>query len=1228
MGNDPFMGCAARVFMVSISFGLIILSPLDVIPKAGALSARRRRMHRLFVEESFVQAVFRIRQSGDGGVVATEGGVEALLGIDPAQFLSGAVSLAARIHPQDADVAARIFSAGEEREGVAEEGWTNLRVRHANGKIRCLRAAVRRENDDAGEPVLQLTLEDVRHAKGDKDGWTLPIHLRTLMESTDDLVYFKNRHHALIAMNEKVRMAIVDLIGACEPEQRLTDYDLFPEEIADLYYKMEKDIFAGKPLVQEIQRRVDRDGCDVWMDNRKYPVRDEKGDVIGLLGMARRITNPTMTVAQREHAEKVYEVQRIAGLGSYVLDVTTAIWTASEVLEEILGIDRRYPRTVEGWKNLVHPEDRAAVVKYYTDEVLGKGKPFRGEYRIVRPVDGAVRWVQGRGELDLDASGNVVRMHGTIQDVTEQKQVEAALQESRDLLRLFIEHAPAALAMLDREMRYLAVSRRWLEMFGLTLDQVIGRSHYEVLPGSPQEWRKDHVAALSGKVLPLETGRLVRPDGQLQWLRREVHPWIMGTGEVGGVILFAEDITQQRLAEERLHLAASVFTHATEGIVITDAEGTILDVNDAFTRITGYMREEAIGQNPRILKSDRQNAEFYEEMWQQLVQHGKWTGEIWNRAKSGRIIAETLTISAVPDESGGVRQYVALFSDLTSVKEQERQLERIAQYDLLTGLPNRTLLVDRKRHAMARAKGRGSVMALICLDLDNFRAVNDRLGHNVGDQLLIAVAQRLRTVLRAGDTLARPGGDEFVAVLPDLSSSQEALPVLAQLQAAAKTPFEVGQHVVQLSASAGVAFYPQPADVDADQLLRQASQALYHAKLEGKDCYHVFDPRQDENVRGHHEDLERIRTALTSGELALYYQPRVNMRTGKVIGAEALIRWQHPEAGLLLPAQFLPVMEGTALAMEVGEWVMECALRQIEEWNRQGLDLAVSVNVSAQQLQSAEFEGQLRRLLEKHPGVKPHRLELELLENGALTEMAEVVALIEMCGKMGVAFSLDDFGTGYSSLSYLRRLPFDALKIDRTFVRDMLDDPEDLTLLEGVLGLATAFRRQPVAEGVESVEHGMMLLRLGCEQGQGYGIARPMPAAEMAAWARAWRPYAEWQHARTLPPADWPMVHAAVEHRAWILAIAEYLEGCRQIPPMIEPSECRFGSWLQSERPAAHGDRFELTGVDALHRRIHTVAAEVLDLGRDGKKEEAAFGLANLHALRDQFLESLDRMWS
>ena len=1174
------------------------------------------------------RAEFCIRLLGRQQIISVNGDVEALLGIATSRFLAGDVTLKERIHTQDADVAARLFDAEKEGTSATDDAvWESLRVRHADGRIRCVRAMARRVRDGDGVDLLLLTLEDARHPG---TGWpedAVPAPLRVLLESSEDPVYFKDRHHVLSAINEKVKLGLEHLELGHRDVLGLTDYDIFPEEHADTFYAAEKEVLAGKPMAHVQYRCILRNGAEVWLDHRTFPVKDKTGAVVSLLGRTRTLTDAAQAeVAQRESAELLREAQRIAGIGSYVFDVSSGRWTASEALDEVLGTDSEYPHTVEGWLALIHPEDRTELAEYLHALIAGHAVRFDRHYRIVRPRDGATRWVQGRGELERDEQGHVLRMRGTIQDVTEHRLADTKVRESREMLRLFIEHAPAALAMFDREMRYLACSRRWLEMFEINPVNLAGRTHYEVLPNIPEEWRQAHQRALAGEVMPMRADRLVLPDARVLLIRREVHPWWTGTGEVGGVILFAEDITQQKLAEERLQLAASVFTHAAEGILITDAEGTILDVNDAFTQITGYEREEVVGKNPRLLRSMRHGREFYEEMWRHLLQHGKWTGEIWNKSKSGRLYAEMLTISAVPDETGKTQQYVAMFSDLTSTKEQEWKLERMAHYDLLTGLPNRVLLAQRQRQAMEEAAGSGRVTALICLDLDDFKGVNERFGHNVGDQFLMAAANRLKGALRPGDTLARPSGDEFFVVLPNLQSSQDVLPILAMLQGVVREPFEVGPHKLKLSASAGVACYPQPVDVDGDQLLRQASQAMYHAKLEGKDRYHFFDPRQDENVRGHHEDVERIHTALLGGELELHYQPRVNMRTGKLEGAEALIRWQHPEAGLLQPAQFLPVIEGSPLEIEVGEWVMETAMRQLDAWHRAGLDLAVSVNVSAQQLQSGKCDAVLRKLLAAHPTVPANKLELEILENGALTEMAAAVEQIETCRKMGVTFALDDFGTGYSSLSYLRRLPIEVLKIDRTFVRDMLDDPEDLTLLEGVLGLASAFRRLAVAEGVESVEHGLMLLRLGCEQGQGYGIARPMPADEMTAWARAWRPHPKWVQARSLSAADWPLLHAIVEHRAWVAGVGEFVMDGRKSPPALAPEECQLGRWLANPKQADGGGTWDLSVVERLHTRVHGMAVKVVELKESGRQQAAQTELDNLQALRDQMLAALERL--
>jgi len=462
------------------------------------------------------------------------------------------------------------------------------------------------------------------------------------------------------------------------------------------------------------------------------------------------------------------------------------------------------------------------------------------------------------------------------------------------------------------------------------------------------------------------------------------------------------------------------------------------------------------------------------------------------------------------DADGKPLRMIGTNSDITVRKAHQSQLEHLAHFDALTNLPNR-LLADRLQQAMAQALRRAQHLAVAYLDLDGFKTINDQHGHDVGDQVLIALAQRMRQVLREGDSLARIGGDEFVIALLDVDDRVASLPMLNRLKAACAQNVQVGALSLQVSVSVGITFYPQAQDIDADQLLRQSDQAMYQAKLAGKNRLHFFDTTQDSSIRGRHESVERIRLALELHEFVLHYQPKVNMRSGQIVGAEALIRWQHPEKGLLSPAMFLPLIEDHPLAVDIGEWVIDTSLTQIERWHAAGLDMRVSVNVGSRQLQQSDFVDRLKFILAKHPQVKPSSLELEVLETSALEDIAQVSDVIEACERIGVKFALDDFGTGYSSLSYLKLLRVATLKIDQSFVRDMLEDPDDLAILRGVIGLAAAFKRQVIAEGVETVAHGTLLLQLGCELAQGYGIAQPMSAQQMPAWSTAWRPDAAWR---------------------------------------------------------------------------------------------------------------------
>ena len=685
------------------------------------------------------------------------------------------------------------------------------------------------------------------------------------------------------------------------------------------------------------------------------------------------------------------------------------------------------------------------------------------------------------------------------------------------------------------------------------------------------------------------------------------------------------DITARKLTEVELQLTASVFANAREGILITDANGNIIDVNPAFVRITGYQRGEAIGKTPRMLKSTHHSAAFFTRFWRDLTTNGFWEGEMWNRRKDGDIYPEILTVSGVRDDKGDVSHFVAVFSDISRQKDYERQLERLAYYDDLTELPNRVLLVDRLSQAIARARRGQTQLGVAYLDLDGFKEINDNCGHDLGDRVLVEVANRLREALREEDTVARVGGDEFVIVLFDAPDNPPQEVVVRRLLESISKPIAIDDQSYQVSGSIGLVRFNGDQDLDSDQLIRQADQAMYQAKQAGKNRFHLFDAEQDRAVRGRHENIARIRRAMLDREFRLHYQPKVNLREGTVFGAEALIRWAHPSRGLLSPATFLPDIENHRVGVELGEWVIDSALAQIGQWRREGLDLIVSVNVGANHLQQADFVDRLQSLLQAHPEVPPQRLELEVLETSALEDVARISSVITACSRLGVRFALDDFGTGYSSLIYLKRLPVQVLKIDQGFVRDMLHDPGDLSILEGVLGLARAFHRDVIAEGVETEEHGKFLLQLGCEQAQGYAIARPMPAEAFLDWARQWRAPDAWMRAGQLRREDIEMLYAASEHRAWVEQLKASVRGGTDTTPETEERACRFGQWLARARSGDNGTAsFDV--IDRLHQEIHVLSRELVGAHDQGDWASTDRKLTQLQAFSHEMLTLMQEL--
>lgn len=994
-----------------------------------------------------------------------------------------------------------------------------------------------------------------------------------------------------------------------------------------------------------------------WRDNRLLPYEVLLAIIFTLLMsilailITRRAGYRHQLVTSRldESLVRLKEAQSYAQIGLWEMAFKDNTAIFSNKMYEILGVSNDTPPNIDILQRIVPSEEAFNNIKASIRDSVDNLSNHYVIYPIIRPADGQERWIESSGKILFDANGQPEKLTGFIRDITDTKYADLRKNINKVVLQLIVKETP--LVNILKEIIHTIEESYSAKCCSILLLDETGKHLLSTAAPSLPDFYNE---AING----IEIGDGIGSCGTAAFTRKcvivediQTHPYwanfkdlaakaklgscwsqpiigsndtILGTFAIYHhtnsrpnsnelqLIEFAAQVTsiviERNRATEQLKLSTKVFTHAQEGISITNSKGTIIDVNPAFCNITGYTREEIIGQNPSIISSGRQSAEFYQEMWGQLSEYGYWKGEIWNKKKSGELFAELLSISTLHGDSDEMLNYVGIFSDITLSKNHKEELNRMAHYDSLTGLPNRALFADRFQQAIAHSKRFQTQLAVCFLDLDNFKPINDTFGHSVGDQLLIEVANRITACIREEDTISRQGGDEFTLLLNDISTPEESEQTLKRIHQSLARPYGIDDQLLYITASSGATLYPQD-DADIDTLLRHADQAMYQAKLSGKNRYHLFNPSEDKEAKYKHHKISEIELALSNNEFTLYYQPKVNMLSGEVFGVEALIRWIHPQSGLIPPLDFLPLIDGTNLDIELGNWVIEQALKQIHTWAKQGIKLEVSVNISSYHLQSPDFYKQLELALDAQAATPAHLLQLEILESSALGDLSTITNTIEMCQEsFGISFALDDFGTGYSSLTHLRNLPVNTIKIDQAFVRDMLADPDDFSIIEGTIGLANAFNRNLIAEGVETSEHGLMLLMMGCQFAQGYGIARPMPSSELGQWLSQYKANPLWlsyKHLQLSEQEKKASLYSLIVNN-WHEQFTQLILSPAtdsEVWPIMDINRCHCSAWIKRAKHEGDFDRHWLLRLGQEHHTYHSIAKKALAAYHNGDME-------------------------
>ena len=923
----------------------------------------------------------------------------------------------------------------------------------------------------------------------------MPESRYNIIDKLDDIYYFVDNN----GIFKKISQSVKNILGY-EPKELIgtSVYDLYviPAQRDQLLKNSssENGYFEIATLLKH------KNGKHISIYTKSHYVKDEDGNIIGIEGIVRDMSNFHNLKNTLDINQKIYKtIFENSPSGIIYFNTDGLIIDANSAVVKILGTSKK---ELIGF-NILKRVTNQNLLKSIKLSLQNQEALYKGPYTSV--LSGKKLYldiflkplVNDKNEIDF-----IVIF---IDDKTQEFEINKNLVKAKNEWKSIIDNMVNIFIQTDKDGNIIKASPSVKDVMGYEQNEIIGKNTMEfwIDKESSKKARENFIK--EKQPLKKVVAKFKHKNGQDIFLEFYITPRFDEKGNYVGSDNIARDITEQLKSQKALEVYENVIKNTSEGIMITDKNNHIVFTNKAFFDITQYEEKDVLGKNPSILKSGVHTKKFYKNMWESIINSGKWKGEIWNKHKDDGIYPELLSINTLKNKNGEIENYIAIFTDISEIKKSEAKMRSMAMHDSLTGLPNRTMMSSMMSHSIKSAKRQHELMAIMFIDLDNFKTINDNYGHKEGDNVLIETAKRLKDVLREEDIVYRFGGDEFIVTLEHIKNSEDIAKIAQKLNQSLQIPYQTNDYTFYISCSIGIAIYPNDAS-SVDELIKNADAAMYQAKNKGKNRYSFYSHELGKQIQEelHIENL--LRKSVENSEFEIYYQPKIDTKTLRITGLEALLRWNSKEKGVLSPAKFIPIAEKTGLIIPLGNWVLLQACKQIKKWHDNKLYTGnISVNISGVQLDNKNFVNSIKHVL-KESGLSPYYLDLEVTESVLMNDLKHWSNTLDEIRDIGIDISIDDFGTGYSSLSYLRELPVDELKIDKSFIDDIPGDKDACAIVKSIISLAKTLSYKTVAEGVEKKEQQKYLVENGCDIIQGYYYSKPLSATDMEDFLKSWCP--------------------------------------------------------------------------------------------------------------------------